>query len=685
MAVHSRRYRLDRATNWARSLLSESPALPSQLLAVAIFVVLGASEAGFTPTVWYPAALFLLAILAVTFAVIRLHARPRPLALAGLALLGAYALWSYFSITWAEQEADAWDAGNRAAAYLVVLALFTVWPIGPRGARLLVGLFALGIAGLGLVEILRADSSAFPGGFFIDVRFAEPAGYINANVALWTLGLMGCLALAAGRQTHPALRGIFLGSGALLAGLALLGQSRGWAVAVPVGLAVLLVLSPDRPRVALGALGISLGVFAVSRPLLDVHDAYTPERFDGLLADATVALILMAVLVGTVWGLWALAERRLRPFERIPRRFWRGAAAALAAVALVVGAIALVGGGPADRVEEAWAEFKEGGGPEADGSRFASGGSNRYDFWTVAWDAFLENPARGLGAENFQRHYLRVGDSTEKPRYPHSLELGVVSQLGLVGALLLGGALAALVVASARVRRAEYERRALAAAAAAVFAYWLAHASVDWFWEFPGLTAPALAMLGTATALAPRTPVHTDGEGDRRPRSLTAAAAAAAVVAAALAVSFVAPWLSALYVERASAKWRDDPGGALDDLDRAAWLNPLSDVPDATAATIELRLGRVEQARARFADVLARDPRNSYAALELGLIAADEGRRRQAIHLLRLSLAQNPRDSTVRDVLEDVIAGEEVSVSAVNALIARRARSTANRPSGGGE
>ena len=47
----------------------------------------------------------------------------------------AYAAWSYLSIAWAEQKADAWDGANRTALYAVVFALFALWPLGRRGAR----------------------------------------------------------------------------------------------------------------------------------------------------------------------------------------------------------------------------------------------------------------------------------------------------------------------------------------------------------------------------------------------------------------------------------------------------------------------------------------------------------------------------------------------------------------------
>jgi tetratricopeptide (TPR) repeat protein len=338
-----------------------------------------------------------------------------------------------------------------------------------------------------------------------------------------------------------------------------------------------------------------------------------------------------------------------------------------------------VAGDPENRLTEAWNEFKEGGGPAAGRSRFASGGSNRYDFWTVAYDAFRDHPVRGIGAENFQELYLRVGHSTEKPLYPHSLVLGVLSQLGIVGALLLASSLGALLVGAAAVRRAERELRATAAAALGVFAYWLCHASVDWFWEFPGLTAPALAMVAGATALAPRR------AGPRLRRVSRPAVVASAAALAAIGVTLTALWLSALYLDRGVDVWRDDPRAAFDALDRAAALHPLSEVPDVTAATIALRLNRTELARRLFLDVLDREPNNAYAALELGLIAAAEDRRTQALRYLERSLTQSPNDGLLRGIMHDIRNGKRVSPSAVNAKIARVARSTVEQPPGDGQ
>lgn len=678
MTVHEPRYRLPRAPAWLRTALEEGPALPAQLLVAGAFVAMGASEAGYDKTTWYPVALLTLALVAVTAVAVGRPRNPPRLVVAGLVLFGAYTAWTFASIAWAEVEADAWDGANRTAFYLLVLALFALWPPGPTGARLFLATISLGIAGVGLVEILRADNSALPGGFFIDVRFAEPAGYINANVALWTVGMIGCLALAAARKAAPALRGVCLGAATLLAGLALLGQSRGWVFALPLGLIVLMSLSPDRLRVAVGAVLVAAGVVVIRQPLLDVHDEYSPARFDGLLADATAALLLTAVVVGVAGALWAAAERRRHPKQRVRRRISRGTALALAALALAGSAGALIAvGEPLDRVGDAWSDFKGGGGPDADQSRFASSGSNRYDFWGVAWHAFRDHPLQGLGAENFQRLYLRVGESTEKPRYPHSLELEALATLGLPGFLLLIAALGALAVAAASSLRRTRTAAVATASLLAVVTYWLAHASVDWFWAFPALTGPALAALATAAGLgtAPAETVR------RIPRPALVAIGLASAV---LAISLAGPWLSARQVQSAADSWRGNPDGAFDALDTARSLNPLSTEPDAVAATIALRLSRTDESERLFRAVLEDDPDNAYAAFELGLIAAGDGRRDEALRFLRRSLALSPRDEIVLDVLKRAKKRLPVDPAAVNDRIVGDARDTANRPRGRG-
>jgi hypothetical protein len=659
----------------ARYWLAESPALVPALIATALLVVLCATEAGFYPTSWMPAGLFLIALTAVTAIALGPPRGVPRASLAALALLAAYAVWTFLSIAWADQQAIAWEGANRTAIYVLIFALFTLWPVGERGARMVVGLFALGVAAVGLVELLRANASSEPLGYFIGVRLAEPAGYINANVALWTLGMLACLFTAASRETAIWLRPLFLAGAGVLAPLAVLGQSRGWALALPAALVLFVLITPGRVRLlfAIGAVGIA--TLAQRGRLLSVHDDFQPGRIDTLLHDATVGITLGAGVLALVGLTWALADRRFELPAAAARRLGQ-AVAVLAVVAVAGAAVVALSSDALGGLGDRWEEFKEGGGPASGETRFASGGSNRWDFWTVAWELFEEEPVRGIGMENFQAEYLRRGTSEERPQFPHSLELGVLSQTGLIGAVLLGGALIMALVAASKVRSAPRGRRAVAGAAVGIAAYWLLHASVDWFWEFAALTGTAMAMLGLAGALAPRPEPAADG-AQQPSRLRLPAAVATALAVAALAVSIALPWGSELLVREASGNWTEDPQAAFDQLDTAASLNPLSNVPQLTAASIALEIDDVPRARAEFAEALEHDPETAYALVELGAIAAERGQSARALSLLRRALALTPRDEILRRTLRDVRAGRPVSVEALNERIRARARSLA--------
>jgi hypothetical protein len=113
---------------------------------------------------------------------------------------------------------------------------------------------------------------------------------------------------------------VALGATTLLAGLAMLGQSRGWVFALPLALLVLLLISPDRLRLALGGMLVVVALLPIRSTLLDVHDRYSPSRLDALLSDATAALILVSLVVGLLAALWAYLERRPQPAEPVRRR-----------------------------------------------------------------------------------------------------------------------------------------------------------------------------------------------------------------------------------------------------------------------------------------------------------------------------------------------------------------------------
>src|SRR3954454_10234613 len=489
-----------------RAALIRSPVLPLGALAVATFVWFAASNGGFDATTWYPGALVVLALVAIAVVTVPAARVPRVVAVAAVALL-LYAAWSYLSIGWAGQKGDAWDGANRSLLYALAFALFALWRPRGRVAAALVIAFALGVAAIGLVELLRAAEASDPSDFFSQGRFASPAGYMNANVALWFSALWPCVVFGARKELHPLLRGLLVAAAVLLCGLAVLGQSRGWLFTAPVAGLVFIALVPLRVRTCL-TLALVLGACgAATNALLDVYRAAGGRGFADAMDTATSSLLVAALVAGLAMYLVALADLRAKPSREQERRAGR-ALAGLALLAAVVGLVLFVSafGSPVTVAKKGWHAFKTENSPYGGSSRFTGSlGTNRYDFWRGGWDRFTHKPLTGLGSDNFQEAYLAARRSDNAPKYPHSVEIRTISETGLVGtALLLVGVGAGLAAAVAAIRRRRGLGAAAGAAATASFVYWLVHGSIDWFWEFPALGGPAFALLGLAAGLLPR-------------------------------------------------------------------------------------------------------------------------------------------------------------------------------------
>jgi tetratricopeptide (TPR) repeat protein len=642
-------------------------------LGVAVMLVL-AADGGSEPIVWYPAALFLLGLLVL--GVVATPGTPRPSrpAVAAAALLFAYAGWSYLSIVWADDQGVAIEGANRALLYAVAFALFALWRIGGVTGLFLVGALGFGVAGVGLVELIRLDAAADPLGFFIDRRLAGPIGYHNASAALWTLGLWPCAAVAATREVPSVLRGLALSAAGVLVGLALLGQSRGWLFSLPLVCVFFVAVSPHRAR-AIAALGAAaLAVVLMAGPVLDVSDAFNAGELPTAVDDAVRSILLCAVGLFVVGSAAALVDRRWEPRPAVSRAI--GVAVVWVAVSVLAGATvawAIHSGDPIESLSDAWEEFKAGELPRPGEDRFtASLGSGRYDIWRVAWERFKEEPLTGIGTENFQQDYLVLGETLELPAHPHSLELRALSQTGLAGAVLLLGALVAAGIAAGWVRGRLTPLAAMASAAAlSVFAYWLVHGSVDWFWELPALGVPAFGMLGLAVALAPPPAAPTPGAATAL---RTGAYAGATVLALLAALAIAVPWIAERRTERALDTWRTSPEAAYAELERASDLNPLASRPALVAGTIALARGELDRADAWFRTALERNPRDHYASLELGAIASNRGDRDGAVRWLSRAQRLAPRDVVTTEALQRARRGERLNLQELGARIRREAR-----------
>jgi O-Antigen ligase len=654
----------------AAAIIEQNPGLVPTGVTLAVLLWFAGDEGGFRGTTSMPATLLLVALLFVCLIALP---RPRPSrpALVAVLLLAGYAAWTLLSILWAGQEDLAWDAGNRTLLYALILALCTLWPLRGEAAVALLGCFGLAIAGIALVELLRASAASVAIQYFSEARFAEPVGYANANVALWMLGLFPCTLLGGRRGIPAPLRGLFLGAAVLLAGAALLGQSRGWLIALPVVGVVAILAVPGRGRTIVSFAAVGLGLLIALRPLLDVYENWRPHQPLGDTYDHALRMLLLASVVTFVLGTAAaMLERRVE----VPAATARRISAGLVAAVIALGCVGAVGywvakESPVTAVSNAWDDFKKGGvGPNEgnSSSRFSGSVSTyRYDYWRVAWSEFKEHPLLGAGGDNFGRAYVRHGESNQTPRFPHSTFLVALEETGLIGFLLLFGSFAAAVVAALPALRRPSLAGAAAGSGVVMFAYWLAHSSVDWLWEFPALTGAALLGLGVAMAAARGLAEAAVAERDSAPaRPLLAswpAFAAAIACIAVIGVSVVPAWLSAKELRRATEIASTDPDAAIRDLDHAASLNPFSPLPQKAAGIIEIRSGDSAAARRHLLEAFDRDPHDSGLFLYLGAIASEAGHQRKAIRLAAEAFRLAPTDDSAYNFLRRLRDRERIT------------------------
>lgn len=642
---------------------------------MALFVVWATDQAGYPLTHWAPGGLIVLALVGIAVWIVPPRIGEIPLAVrVALGALAAYTVLSFLSILWAGSPGDAWEGANRTLLYLLVFILFALWPQrGASAALVLVAwtLATIALAGFALLHVAGGNlATLLPEG-----RLAYPTGYPNANAAQWLMAFWPALLLARSERLWWWLRGLLAGGAVLLACVALLSQSRGSLYATPVMVVLVFALLPGRLRTFAVLLPILAAVGAVAPAALRVSDRINSANDPrGALHSAVVAIFAASLLAGVVVaGAAALEARRpLSPASAARARRGLGAVAILTLVAILAGGW-VAAGNPLTRLEHGWESFK--GGyvtTNHNGSRLTSGlGSNRYDFYRVALNESAAHPLVGIGVDNYAQQYLLHGRSTETPHYPHSVELRTLTETGLVGALLALVGLGAALLAGARaIRGPDLLARAVAAAALAGFAYWAVHGSVDWFWEFAGLGAPAFALLGLSCALAPRRDASPADSSVGRP-ILAAGAVAATVLAAA---SLAAPWLSERQVQRAAREWPRAPANAYARLNDAARLNPLSDEPYLVAGSIALRFGDLGRADREFSMALERVPHDAYATLERGAIASSTGHRKAALVLLARAAQLNPRDPLAREALLLARRGLRVDVGELNRSILREAQ-----------
>lgn len=618
--------------------------------AVAVFAWWAIDEGGAAPSAWYPGALaFLVGLLVVARpGALRRLAPPARWALLALA---AFTAWSFLSIAWAQVPGDAWDGANRTLLYLTVFALFAAVAWSPSQAIAFLGALVAAAVGCGLWTLATAIAGTDPDAV-VDGRLAGPVGYENASAALLLAAFWPAVLLAARPAAPRWQRGLLLAAAGVLLELAILTQSRASVIAGCAAVALALWLTRERARLAIALAAVGLVAGAALPVLLAVY-ADEAGRPHGALVRAAVAIGASAVVLLAAGAASVRLDRRARDHPRAPLALgWRLAIGA-AVVATVAGSVLF-----------ARSALLSDGASAGVATRFAPGVDyGRYDLWRVAAAQLGDRPLHGAGADNFAHAYARDRRHRDELLYPHSVEWRTLGQLGLVGGALLATFLAGVLAAGRRL--AGDRARAPAAVAAIVAAgYWLAHATFDWLWELPAVTAPAMACLGLVAGLT-CAPPHAGGTPSGRPRAPSRGRRLAAYVLAgaltgAAALSLALPGLAALRVERAVALWDEDRAAAARELDAARRLNPLSDRADVVAGALALSAGERAVARRAFERAVQRDPHSWHSQTQLAVLEIAGGQRAAALARLRLAHELNPLEPAIGVALEAARRGAPI-------------------------
>ncbi len=526
-----------------RRAVASGVGLVALLLAVSVGLVLQGGSYG--PSTWLP-------LLAATAGLALVVALAGPAVFSGryqkilLALFALQTIWTAASVFWADSQANAWEETNRTLFYALTLMLaFTAvrWA-GLTGLKAVAVSVTLVAAGVCVWLLVSLNVSFEPLGFFDDGRLNYPITYFNGLAALLMVGFWLALGMANGprcalrrkaetpeptgsdpeaapetvsrvmwrrSQAQQAGAGrfprwsqpILLVLAVVLAQAALLPQSRGALWTFFLALPFFVILSPHRFRALIDLVIVAVPVVLfwgrLNAPYLAISEG-TP--LDAALSTQLLAMGYSAAIVLGAWLVTWVIERWIGPLSR-KATVWIGVALAALAIFGAAGGIVYADistGGLDDYLVDRWQEATDDGQADSSaGTRFGGVGLNgRWRTWTIAVQAFEQEPLLGLGAQNFEGYFYVHRPMAFTVRQPHSQPLQLLSELGLPGVILwVAFVLAALVYAAlVRFRSSGWVGRVLVAAIMTAVISWFIHSSADWLWQLAGVTLPVIMLFG---------------------------------------------------------------------------------------------------------------------------------------------------------------------------------------------
>jgi hypothetical protein len=621
-----RRHRAASTVRLERTLDRSAGSFVAIVVLAGLVIGLAWQGGGFFPAAYLRAG-------AIAFIVIAglLIARPpsyaiSPEAAIAIGCLLAFAVWSLLSTAWSSSPPTGLADAQRNLMYVGILALAVLAAGSGRLARfaiwcVLTSALVIVLAGLG--------SRLFPSGAPVPVahdpslyRLSYPLGYWNSFGALAGMTAVLAIGMAADRRTPTPLRAAASAGGFLAVVAMYFSLSRGAWLAVAFGVAVLLMMSPDRGRTL-----IALGIAGLAAALAIVHlRSYPALTENPLLGHGQAAaghsyapwLLVLALCCAAAQAGANHVERVLRaqPGLRLAGR--RLTVSALVLIVLSASAVYFVSSTAVDGRTAAalhsvghylgvqWHEFlRPAGAPATGTARLTTAKTTRGDVYRVALDQFASHPLFGAGAGSFQSAWYRHRRYAAGLQNAHSLYLETLGEMGVVGGMVLLLFIGCFIRGAARSRRHPTAlARAQTAAVAGAVTVWLVHAGVDWDWQMPAFTGVALLLMATIFPVGRRGGTATVGR--RRRMIVWGLAGVSSIVATYLAIAGV-------QAQRLTEANRLGASGAYRAALREAGeitMSPASDQAQLTRAYALQDLGRLRSADQAFRRAADEDPSN---------------------------------------------------------------------------
>jgi hypothetical protein len=278
------------------------------------------------------------------------------------------------------------------------------------------------------------------------------------------------------------------------------------------------------------------------------------------------------------------------------------------------------------------------------------GNNGRLDLWRVGWREFKRAPVLGHGAGTFANTWAQYRIDNSFVVDAHSLYIETLDELGVVGFVLLGGVIVAVLVRAASQSRGP--GRPLYAAAFTVMLLWALHAGIDWDWEMPVVTVPFFALGGFMLARQSPTTVaaSTSSAAGSNRRMTPYGRLVIGLGCLLLAVAPAYLWLSQRRLDQATTAFAQGNCRAATELAMSS-ITILGDRPQPyeVISYCDIRRDMPGLAIATIQKAISLDPNNWNFHYDLAVMRASAGL--NPMPAIRKAISLDPRESLIKDAL----------------------------------